>query len=255
MIAQFKKELNILLIDDDIVDLERLKRLVEVFMTMPVKVITVGDQFEGLELIMKHQVDVVFVDVQMPEMDGFQFTEEVNAYNRAQKNNRMPVFVIFCSGYNYDNEHVADFDAIHFLGKPITARKVELVSRKIESLMELFDKKIHSRNSTLVFKVGDEEHKVDSRKIVYIEVRGNYSTIYYCGGTTLTIKISLSAILELLPKDNFYRIHNSYAINIDFFEREKNKVVFMEGYPDVPLKLGSEVLYPAYHEWKRNHLC
>jgi two-component system LytT family response regulator len=174
------------------------------------------DPFEALHYLDNHTPDCLFLDIEMPTMDGFQFIQKL-------KNKDFPV--VITTAYNQYAIKALKNEAIDYLLKPIDTDDLKDTIIKI--------KKHNSRNYTaerlekilLTFNSGTIHKKItlntdgkllflESDEILYAESDGNYSTIYLSDGQKIVLTKKLKEVNELLPSDSFFRIHNSYIINL-----------------------------------------
>jgi two-component system LytT family response regulator len=174
---------------------------------------------EALEYLEKKEntPDCLFLDIEMPTMDGFQFIQKL-------KNKDFPV--VITTAYNQYAIKAMKHEAIDYLLKPIdsddlsdTIAKIKkfnsrtITSEKLEKILLNFNatsiqKKITiNTDGKLVFLQSDQ--------ILYVESDGNYSTIYLTDGHKIVLTKKLKEVNEILPSDCFYRIHNSYIINLN----------------------------------------
>lgn len=175
------------------------------------------DAHEALAYLDKNGPDCLFLDIEMPVMDGFQFIQKLN-------NKEFPV--VITTAYNQYAIKALKNEAIDYLLKPIDTDDLKDTIVKI--------KKFNSRNFTaeklesilLNFNANSLKKKVtintdgkllflDSDEILYAESDGNYSTLYLADGQKIVLTKKLKEVNQLLPADSFFRIHNSYIINLN----------------------------------------
>lgn len=114
-------------------------------------------------------------------------------------------------------------------------------------------RKLSSGYHILPIKVGAVTYMLDVFKIVYLEVQDEITTVYQIDGSHFEAKISLSKFCELLPDHRFMRIHDSRAVALPYIIKEKKDCLYMLGYEDIALKLGSSEKYLGkYKKWKEN---
>ncbi|NGM66734.1 LytTR family DNA-binding domain-containing protein [Sphingobacterium sp. SGR-19] len=129
------------------------------------------------------------------------------------------------------------------------------VKNLIMPLLEQWDQLIElsSRYRILPIKAGTVTYMVNIFKIVYLEVTDEITTVYQIDGSHFEVKISLSKFCELLPDSRFMRIHDSRAVALPFIIKEKKDCLYMLGYEDTGLKLGSSEKYLGkYKKWKES---
>jgi len=176
-----------------------------------------SDPLKALELIKKEQIDLVFLDMQMPELDGVQFMKIL------QKR----CMVIITTAYSSYAMEGFEHHVVDYLLKPITldrfmigvekavARVEGLVPQKPEALA------IVPAPSYLFVKTEYRIVKIELADIYYLEGARDYVIIHTTGEQILTLQ-SMKSLEEQLPATQFIRIHKSYLIaigKINFIER------------------------------------
>lgn len=209
--------LEAVLVDDEEKALQSLKWELTNFSDEISVVAAFTDPDEALAFLHKNQPDCLFLDIEMPTMDGFQFI---------QKLQNKDVAVIITTAYNQYAIKALKNEAIDYLLKPIDSDDLKETIAKI--------RKHHARNLTaeklerilLRHNASSSQRKItlntdgkllflDNEDILYAESDGNYSTIYLSDGQKIVLTKKLKEVGELLPSDSFFRIHNSYIINLN----------------------------------------
>lgn len=177
---------------------------------------------EGIENIEQKKPDIVFLDVEMPRMNGFTMLQQLKNKNFE---------VIFITAYNHYAVQAIKVSALDYIVKPVEVEElkaaVEKVSIKrnqpyannrVEILLQnlLDEKKEHQRIAIssmegLQFVLTDE--------IIYMEANSNYTTFFLTGGRKITATRTLKDFEELLPATIFIRIHHSFLINKNGVEK------------------------------------
>ncbi|WP_430907272.1 LytR/AlgR family response regulator transcription factor [Maribacter sp. 2-571] len=174
------------------------------------------DPREALDYLERNTPDCLFLDIEMPTMDGFQFIQKLT-------NKNFPV--VITTAYNQYAIKALKHEAIDYLLKPIdtddlkdTIFKIKkhnakhFSAERLERILLNFNAKASHKKITintdgkLLFLENDE--------ILYAESDGNYSTLYLSDGQKIVLTKKLKEVNELLPDDSFFRIHNSYIINL-----------------------------------------
>lgn len=174
------------------------------------------DPFEALHYLDNHTPDCLFLDIEMPTMDGFQFIKKL-------KNKDFPV--VITTAYNQYAIKALKNEAIDYLLKPIDTDDLKDTIVKIKKhnaknyTAERLEKILINFNSGAVQKkiTLNTDGKLlflESDEILYAESDGNYSTLYLADGQKIVLTKKLKEVNELLPSDSFFRIHNSYIINL-----------------------------------------
>ncbi|HLT34128.1 MAG TPA: LytTR family DNA-binding domain-containing protein [Aquaticitalea sp.] len=200
---------------------------------------TFSNPQDAINYLNMHSPDCLFLDIQMPTMDGFQFLEQLANKNFA---------IVITTAYDEFAIQALKHEAIDYLLKPIdsddlkeTVKKIKKYnsrffnSFKIEEALSNFNSKFDQKKITintdgkLIFLNVDD--------ILFVESDGNYSTIVTKDGQKLLITKKLKEVNELLPEHYFFRIHNSFIINLskikEFIKNEG--YVVMESNHKIPV--------------------
>lgn len=173
--------------------------------------------FEALEYLKTNTPDCLFLDIEMPTMDGFQFIQKLT-------NKNFPV--VITTAYNQYALKALKNEAIDYLLKPIdtddlqeTIAKIKkfnsknFTAEKLEQLLLNFN--ATSINKKITLNTDGKLIFLESDEILYAESDGNYSTIFLTDGQKIVLTKKLKEVNTLLPEDSFFRIHNSYIINLN----------------------------------------
>lgn len=161
--------------------------------------------------------DCLFLDIQMPTMDGFQFLDQLKNRDYA---------VIITTAYNEYGIKALKSEAIDYLLKPIdsddlkeTIFKIKKYNTKtnkaknIEHVLREFNEKFNSHRITI--NTDGKLIFIDPEDIIFVESDGNYSTIFLKDGQKIVITKKLKEVNTILPEHYFFRIHNSYVVNLN----------------------------------------
>lgn len=209
--------LRALLVDDEMVARRRMRRVLEREPDVTIAA-ECADGAEALQEITKEAPDLVFLDVQMPELDGFEVI-------RRLPDDRLPC-VIFVTAYDRYAMQAFDVHAIDYLLKPFSASRFQLAldrarerirSRQADTgLVELIAS-IRRRSpylSRLSVKTGGRIVLVDLRTVDWIEAADNYVRLH-CGNREHVVRETLGSLERQLDPDCFVRIHRSVVVRID----------------------------------------
>ncbi|CAA0145368.1 LytR/AlgR family response regulator transcription factor [Tenacibaculum maritimum] len=183
-----------------------------------VKVIeTFTDEEEGISYLNKNEVDCLFLDIEMPTMDGFQLLERLTNKNLA---------IVITTAYNEYAIKALKNEAIDYLLKPIdsddlgeTITKIKKFHnktdnfQKFERILSSFSEKFNRRK--IILSTDGKLIFLDDSEIIFVESDGNYCSIYTTNGKKIVVTKKLKEINSLLPEEHFFRIHNSYVINLN----------------------------------------
>ena len=171
---------------------------------------------DALDYLNKNTPDCLFLDIQMPTMDGFQFLEKLN---------QRDIAVIITTAYDEYAIKALKNEALDYLLKPIdsddlleTISKIKkfrsriINSDKIEDILVNFTSTKNKKKITI--NTDGRLLFLSIEDIIFIESDGNYSTIFLNDGQKILVTKKLKEVNALLPDGDFFRIHNSYVINL-----------------------------------------
>jgi two-component system LytT family response regulator len=154
----------------------------------------------------------VFLDIEMPEIDGFQFLDHFTHRNFE---------VVFVTAYDKYALNAIKESAVDYLLKPIDSDDLKETIQKVKEKIELKDSKDFLEES--LRSLSDQRISVpidgkliflSTEELVYCESDGNYCTLFLSNDKSLFVTKKLKEIHELLPERQFYRVHNSYIVNL-----------------------------------------
>lgn len=176
-----------------------------------------GSAAEGLKVIKEQKPELVFLDVEMPIMNGFEMLQQFT---------NIPFEVIFTTGYDAYAIKAIRFSALDYLLKPINKDELQKAVAKAgqntgQSLSQQFNvllEKLASKQGTiqkiaLPMQSGFELVPLDA--IIKCESDSNYTHIYLKGGRKILVSRTLKEIEELLEGHPFLRVHHSYIVNLN----------------------------------------
>lgn len=191
-----------------------------------VKIIAQAEDVKSaVKLINKNEVDLVFLDIEMPNENGFALFDYFNK----------PGFeTIFCTAYSEYALKAFEVSATDYLLKPIGVTKlkeaIEKVENKLlhknittENIMVLKENLVQKEIKKIGILIGDGIVFMNLNDILYFEADGSYTTIYHKNGSDLTVK-KIKHFEDLLSSDKrFFRIHRSYLINVSLIKKYSKK--------------------------------
>ena len=172
---------------------------------------------EALSYLDKNTPDCLFLDIEMPTMDGFQFIKKLT-------NKNFPV--VITTAYNQYALKAIKSQALDYLLKPIDTDDLEETIVKIKKFnsknfsvekleMALLNYNSRSVHKRITLNTDGKLLCLENDEILYAESDGNYSTIFLTDGQKIVLTKKLKEVNDLLPSDSFFRIHNSYIINLN----------------------------------------
>lgn len=220
--------LTAVIIDDEPKAIQGLSWELSNFNTEIKIVATFLDPVKALDYLAKNDIDCLFLDIDMPIMDGFQFLSKLTSRDFA---------VIVTTAYNEYALNAIKNEAIDYLLKPIDTDDLEktiakikkytlrsLDSNKVEKVLLNFNKKMNTKKITI--NTDGKLIFLEPEEILFIASDGNYSTINTTDNKKIVVTKKLKEINALLPKELFFRVHNSYIINL----KKTKEFLKTEGY-------------------------
>jgi two-component system, LytTR family, response regulator len=207
--------LRAIIIDDELAGINILSVLIN-RLEMDVRVIaTSTDEEKGIELIENYRPDILFLDIQMPKMTGFELLE-----NLTYKDFKL----VFTTAHREFAIQAIKNKASDYLLKPIDAEELRSC---LESLLNNVNMQDNIRSRTLIeVPAADGTILVKQQNIMRLEASGSYTTIYLKDGTKYTASKNLKHFELLLDPQNFHRCHISHVINLN----EVTKLINNDGY-------------------------
>lgn len=185
-----------------------------------------SNPFKALDYLNRERVDLVFLDINMPELSGIQL---INTMQRAP-------MVIFTTAYSHYAVESYEYNAVDYLLKPVKYERFLKAVSKASSLMgsnsTTFEKEVLKGeaidSSPIFIKSGFQLVKLDPKDIFYIEAAGNYMCFHTKEQRIMSL-LTMKDVLELLPTKNFLRVHKSYIISLNHIEAIERSDVIVNG--------------------------
>lgn len=177
---------------------------------------------EAINEIDKYQPDLVFLDIQMPNKNGFELFKEIKEINFE---------VIFTTAHSEFAIEAIKRSALDYLLKPINyidllgavnrfeeKAKKQIQQNQLNILIENIDSgESAHKKIAIATEYGFEFLKFNS--IIYLEAQSNYTKFYLTNNSTIITSKTLKHFEEILPIDLFFRIHKTYLVNMNFIKR------------------------------------
>ena len=188
---------------------------------------------EGVELIEDVRPDLLFLDINMPEKDGFELLEMLD---------EVPI-TVFTTAYDEYAIKSFEYNALDYLLKPINEKRFALAMDKVKSKLESAEEsdvasiKRLTGNSQIFIKDGEKCWLVKIGDISLLEIVGNYTRVFFQDQNPLLYK-SLNQVEEKIPEKYFFRANRQQIINTNFIQ---NVVPWFNGKLKLTMKNGEEV--------------
>lgn len=215
------KKIICLIVDDEPPALEVLKKYINSVQHLELAG-TCVDAIEALTFLQQHPVDLLFLDIQMPQLLG---TDLIRTLKKPPK-------VIFTTAFRKFAVEGFELDAVDYLLKPIPfERFLKAVNKVMDTSISSFENnhyKTETNNkqadSFINLRADRKNIKVALDDILYIESLKDYIKVITTNKTIVT-KQAISSIEEILPKDQFIRIHRSFIVSISKIESFTHEII------------------------------
>lgn len=183
-------------------------------------VATFTDPYKALSYLEHNTPDLIFLDIQMPEISGIQIAKSI-------KGKTMFIFTTAHCQYAINGFNL---NAVDYLLKPFGFKRFnEAIEKvKVKSDAKEIDKSLKRESRYLTVKVEYMNVNIEISDILYIEAMDNYSRIF-TSKKTITTLINLKKIISLLPDNEFIRTHKSYVISISKLSHYTKEYVVIAG--------------------------
>ena len=176
---------------------------------------------EAFNFINNNAVDLIFLDINMPEISGIAFAKSIN------KNNK----IIFTTAYRDYAVEGFNLQAVDYLLKPISfERLLQAINRYFEvNTQQIETQSQPSETNDFIFVRSDRRMlKITFKDIIFIESLSDYLKIHLKDQSIIT-RETISAIEAKLPQKDFLRIHRSYIVNLANIESFTNEEMIVNG--------------------------
>jgi two-component system LytT family response regulator len=213
--------LKTILIDDEQSSLSAMKMKLEQHCPNVKIVACCSNGVNGIEAINRLEPDLVFLDIEMPVMNGFLMLQHLR-FKKFQ--------LIFATAYEHFAIKAIRWSALDYLVKPIDINELkDAVQRamlktnqqhdalQVDLLLETLNNK-KPEAGRIAIGTSEGMKFIPISSIIYLEASGNYTWFYLTNLQKQIVSKSLKEYEEILPPEMFFRIHNSYLINIRLME-------------------------------------
>jgi len=205
------------IVDDELNCVEMLEWLLKTYCPIVNVVALCTSGEKGIEAINKFRPDVVFLDIEMPKMNGFDMLEKFD---------QLDFDVVFTTAYNRFAIKAFRYSALNYLLKPVDPEDLQATIKKLEEkksavgkdqLSLLFEnmKNLSNTVQRIALSTGDGLIFVNTSEIMYCQAESNYTNVVLTNKNKILVAKTLKDIDETLAGKDFFRVHNSFLININ----------------------------------------
>lgn len=236
-----------ILVDDENLAVQRLQRLLAPHADLVEIIGSANNGFEAVEQIDSLQPDLVFLDIQMPELNGFEVIDRLEY---------LPI-IIFVTAYEEYALKAFETNSIDYLLKPIDPDRLQYALEKLRRFQKIssaqtqdlvrgqIDVLLAAVNSPplkrLQVRIGDRIRLIDVQQICFFRTADKYVDVH-TEKETFLISESLNTLETKLPRDDFVRIHRSTIINLNYLSEI---VRGMAGHYRVRMRNAAKTILPV----------
>jgi two-component system LytT family response regulator len=213
---RISQKMNCIVVDDSLVARKALTILIDQvnFLTLKKEC---SNPIEAFNYLNTEPVDLIFLDIEMPEMTGLEFIKNLK---------HRPIIILVTSKKNYAVE-AFELNVADYIVKPVTLARFMLAVERAKEIHDSRDKKIssHEIDSDYIFvRSNSALTKIGLNDILYVQALGDYVKIF-TGNKHNLVHSTLKSMEEKLDPSRFFRLHRSYLVSIHHIEKiEENEV-------------------------------
>ena len=189
-------------IDDEPKALEVIERYCQKTSLASLKA-TFREPLKAIEFLNREKVDLIFLDINMPEISGMQLLQTLSP---------RPL-IIFTTAYSQYAVESYELNALDYLLKPVTFERFLAAINKAAAAFSSKSTTGMDEDAVVFIKSGPQTYRVKVSEILYLEKNGNYITIHLKNENIL-IRENMGDIFDLVPAADFIRVHKSYVVGI-----------------------------------------
>ena len=213
--------IKVIIVDDEPSSLQNLEQKIREFCPELKIIATVAQPAEAILLIRHHRPDVIFLDIEMPHMNGFRMLSELGDYESE---------IIFTTAYNHYAIEAIRMSAFDYLMKPVSIKDLrETVDRLASQLAAQTKERLNVLRESLNRNINQESkiavptweglEFILIKNVVRIESSSNYSRIFFIHRESLLVTRQLKEFEEMLTPYRFCRVHNVHLINLNYVKK------------------------------------
>lgn len=194
--------MNCIIVDDEYPAREELKYFIQEFSNIKIEA-EFDDSIKALEYIEKNKPDIAFLDINMSKLDGMALGRIINGFKKK-------IIIVFITAYKEYAVNAFEVEAFDYLLKPYSEERIVNTLVRLEK-SNLNDKCISNK---ITLKKGNKFKVISICDICYCEAHERETNVY-TNKEKYTENYSISEFYKKLPKDNFFKSHRSYIINLE----------------------------------------
>lgn len=236
------KKIKAILIDDELDSIDTLQWKLNNYCPEVEVVATFNDPVEGLARLKIDPPQILFLDIEMPMLNGFDILQELG---------QIPFDVIFTTAYDNFGIQAVKFSALDYLLKPVQNSELKnavdkylnknnhaIPQKQIDGLINNVKAEVKGKSGRVALATKESIEFVDPQEIVLCSSDSNYTIVYLLSGRKKLISRTLKEFEDMLSPFGFYRPHNSHLINLSQvreFVRTDGGYLIMDNQMKVPI--------------------
>ncbi|CAM1343409.1 LytR/AlgR family response regulator transcription factor [Tenacibaculum amylolyticum] len=214
--------INYLIVDDEPIAHEIIEEYAEnlEYLTLKKHCYNV---FQAIEYLNKNTVDLVFLDIEMPKINGFEFLKSLSN----------PPKIIVTTAYKEYALEGYELEIVDYLLKPFSLQRFLKAIDKVYKEHSPYINIVPFEHKTIFLKDSDGHHQVVMNTILFVEALGNYTKVFTENKVIITLE-KLSSYLEKLSEANCIQVHKSYIVVTSKIEQIKNNKIII-GNHQIPI--------------------
>jgi DNA-binding LytR/AlgR family response regulator len=192
----------------------------------------------ALEYLEQFSADLIFLDINMPSISGLEFAKRIPQQS----------MVIFTTSYTEYAVESYSLNAVDYLLKPYTFARFQQAIEKAEAVQRLQQ---NERQQYLILRVEYSMIRIALPDILFIEGLDNYLKVHVRNQSPIVVRMTMKALQEKLPDNEFVRVHRSYIVAISKISSIRNKMILV-GEEEIPLGTSHEKAFYALFNSQKN---
>lgn len=176
---------------------------------------------EAIEILKEKEIDLMFLDINMPRLNGLEFLELLEN----------PPLTILTTAYSEYALEGYRLHVVDYLLKPYTFQRFVQATQKA---VDMFRSRLLLENAgegnafDMYIRQGDDYQRINWKEILFVEAMQNYLKLHFAE-RTFVIHQTMVSLEEILPKDYFFRIHNSFLVNVKHIDKISGGRLYVNG--------------------------
>lgn len=207
-----------IIVDDEPLARQIIEKYAEDFPNLEI-ICSCANALEASKLIKENEIDLLFLDVNMPKLTGLEFLKSLSN----------PPLAILTTAYTDYALEAYELNILDYLKKPFSFERFFKAFQKAEEQLRLLQHKRHNSSEEktpyIFIKANKKTNRVEINDILIIEGLGDYIKIHLREGRHLVTNLSMKKMEDLLPHNDFIRIHKSFIIRMDSIQTIEGNLV------------------------------